>query len=37
VEGCEYRLEEKQIIDWLSHFGEVKSELSEDTRIGQFK
>ncbi len=34
VEGCEYRLEEKQIIDWLSHFGEVKSELSEDTNDG---
>jgi len=31
VEGCEYRLEEKEITDWLSHFGEVKSELSEDT------
>jgi hypothetical protein len=34
VEGCEYRLEEKQIIDWLSHFGEVKSKLSEDTHEG---
>jgi hypothetical protein len=34
VEGCEYRLEEKQIIDWLSHFGEVKSEISEDTHEG---
>jgi len=31
VEGCEYRIEEKQIIDWLSHFGEVKSDISEDT------
>jgi hypothetical protein len=31
VEGCEYRLEEKQIFDWLSHFGEVKSEILEDT------
>jgi hypothetical protein len=31
VEGCEYKLEEKQIIDWLSHFGEVKSDISEDT------
>jgi hypothetical protein len=34
VEGCEYRLEEKQIVDWLSHFGEVKSEISEDTHEG---
>jgi hypothetical protein len=34
VEGCESRLEEKQIIDWLSHFGEVKSEISEDTHEG---
>jgi hypothetical protein len=34
VEGCEYRLEENQIIDWLSHFGEVKSEISEDTHEG---
>jgi hypothetical protein len=34
VEGCEYRLEEKQIVDWLSHFGEVKSEISEDTHKG---
>jgi hypothetical protein len=34
IEGCEYRLEEEQIIDWLSHFGEVKSEISEDTHEG---
>ena len=34
VEGCEYRLEEKQIINWLSHFGEVKSEITEDTHEG---
>ncbi len=34
VEGCEYRLEEEQIIGWLSHFGEVKSEISEDTHEG---
>ncbi len=34
VEGCEYRLKEKQIIDWLSHFGEVKSAISEDTHEG---
>jgi hypothetical protein len=31
VEGCEYRLEEKQIFDWLSHFVEVKSKILEDT------
>ena len=31
IEGCEYRLEEKQILDWLSFYGEIKSELSEDT------
>jgi hypothetical protein len=34
VEGCKYRLEEKQIINWLSHFGEVKSEITEDTHEG---
>jgi hypothetical protein len=34
VEGCEYRLEEKQIFDWLSHFGEVKSEILENTHEG---
>jgi hypothetical protein len=34
IEGCEYRLEEKQIFDWLSHFGEVKSEILEDTHEG---
>ena len=34
VEGCEYRLEEKQIIDWLSHFGEIKSKILEDTHGG---
>ena len=31
IEGCEYRLEEKQIINWLSFFGEIRSEISEDT------
>ena len=31
IEGCEYRLEEKQIVEWLSHFGEIKSKISEDT------
>jgi hypothetical protein len=31
IEGCEYRLEENQILEWLSHFGEIKSNLSEDT------
>jgi hypothetical protein len=34
IEGCEYRLEEKQIVAWLSHFGEVKSEILEDTHEG---
>ena len=31
VEGCEYRLEAKQITDWLSFFGEIMSDISEDT------
>jgi hypothetical protein len=31
VEGCEYRLKEKQILNWLSYFSEVLSEISEDT------
>jgi hypothetical protein len=30
VEGCEYRVEKEQIIAWLSSFGEIKSELTED-------
>ena len=34
IEGCEYRLEEKQIVDWLTHFGEVKSEILEDIQEG---
>ena len=31
VEGCEYRLEQEQIKVWLSFFGEVRSEIVEDT------
>jgi hypothetical protein len=34
VEGCEYRIEKDQILEWLSHFGEVKSDLSEDMHGG---
>ena len=34
VLGCEYRLEENQILEWLSHFGEIRSDLSEDTHEG---
>jgi hypothetical protein len=30
VEGCEYRVEKEQIISWLSNFGKIKSELTED-------
>jgi hypothetical protein len=30
VEGCKYRVEKEQIILWLSNFGEIKSELTED-------
>ncbi len=30
VEGCKYRVEKEQIIAWLSSFGEIKSELTED-------
>ena len=28
VSGCEYRLSESKILDWLSCFGEVISEIS---------
>ena len=31
VEGCEYRLDKEQILEWLSYFGEVRSDLTEDT------
>jgi hypothetical protein len=34
VEGCEYRVEKEQIIAWLSSFGEIKSELTEDVYEG---
>ncbi len=34
IEGCENRLEEKQIVNWLTHFGEVKSEILEDIQEG---
>ena len=30
IEGCDYQVPEDQIIMWLSHYGEVKSELEED-------
>ena len=31
VEGCEFRIDKEQIIEWLSYFGEVKSDVTEDT------
>ena len=31
VEGCEYRVDKNQILEWLSNFGEIKSDLTEDT------
>ena len=31
VLGCEYRLSESEITNWLSHFGEVLSEISEES------
>lgn len=31
VEGCEFRVDKEQIVEWLSYFGEVKSEVTEDT------
>ena len=34
VEGCEFRVEKEQMIEWLSYFGEVKSEITEDTHGG---
>ena len=31
VEGCEYRIEQQQIKDWLAQFGELLSDIVEDT------
>ena len=30
IEGCDYQVPEEQIITWLSHYGEIKSDLEED-------
>ena len=30
IEGCDYQVPEEQIITWLSHYGEIKTELEED-------
>ena len=30
IEGCEYRVTEDEILNWLSHYGEVTSKLEED-------
>ena len=30
IEGCDYQVPEDQILTWLSHYGEIKSELEED-------
>ena len=30
IEGCEYRVPEEEILQWLSHYGEVTSKLEED-------
>ena len=30
IEGCEYRVTKDEILQWLSHYGEVTSELEED-------
>ena len=34
VEGCEFRVEKEKMVEWLSYFGEVKSEVTEDTLGG---
>ena len=31
VEGCEWRVDKEKIVEWLSYFGEIRSELTEDT------
>ena len=31
VEGCEYRVDKGQILEWLSFFGEIRSDITEDT------
>jgi hypothetical protein len=30
IEGCEYRVTKDEILQWLSHYGEVTSDLEED-------
>ena len=31
IEGCEYRVPEKVLVEFLEFFGEIKSEILEDT------
>lgn len=31
LEGCEFRVDKEKMIEWLSYFGEIKSEVTEDT------
>ena len=31
--GCDYKLSESEITDWLTQFGEVKSEITEELCI----
>ena len=33
IEGCEYSLEQELILDWLKHYGEPISPISEDIHI----
>ena len=30
IEGCEYRVNQDEILQWLSHYGEITSSLEED-------
>ena len=30
IEGCKYRVAEEEILQWLSHYGEVTFKLEED-------
>ena len=31
ITGCEYRLSESEILDWLNQFGEVITEITEES------
>ena len=30
IEGCEWRVDQQKIVEWLSYFGEIRSDITED-------